>query len=358
MKINNAWAYFMFIFSVLESNGFDAFPLLNSFNNDRVAVLQKNIDSEFKKNKYIRLGCVSTIGAGVVLASGLIIKHAMMMSALEKSRVLLESENIFTKRFYGSYVSTNDISKAVLDTNKKTNDIKNQLESIDPAHLKKQKQEAHRLYLKNQELEKKLAARWNWMPGFSSIVTGYVGMLVNSAIVGFLSSQMIGSTHFLLKPVFKGWSNVFHDGNITWYVMNKTRIKKIYTELEALSEELSAIEDQEELSEKKQEKEQIIISIVHAINCLTADIEKLVAFMLYKHEIHKKDYAFAAHGMRIMAHNVIDESTIFVKAAQNILQNENQHKDLVKVAKKFYKKLNAHKRGFMMYEDYPEESFV
>ena len=80
--------------------------------------------------------------------------------------------------------------------------------------------------------------------------------------------------------------------------------------------------------------------------------------MLYKHDLYKIEYPFAANGMSIMAHNVIEESTIFIKTVQQIIEDEEQHAALIKAVKKFYKKLNAHKRGFMMYEEYPEESFI
>ena len=134
----------------------------------------------------------------------------------------------------------------------------------------------------------------------------------------------MGSTNFLLKPVFKLWDRTFHDGNVQWYATDKTHIKKLFLELETLAGELV-------VAENEYEKTTICNAIVHASNLLVIECEKLVAFMNYKHDLYKKEYPFASNGMKMMTNNIIEETKnkkLMEQAMQNLIENwENSEKE-------------------------------
>ncbi len=297
-------------------------PTLTTLSYEQIVLNEKTIADQMRKNKYVRIGLQAAIGVGVLATGGWLIKKHFFGVAAQQ---ILQKEEDAEK-----------LQSAVVDgevINQKINKIYGLLHT-------------YTLMPKNAVQKKP----WT-LPGFIEPFKDYSGWLINQAIVGFFTAQMIGTTNFATRPLFKVWDRVFHDGNVQWYITQKTHVKKFITELETLSEELFA-------DQNDQQRTVTLNAIAQAEKGLIMELEKLIGFMNYKYNLYKKEYPFASNGMKMMTKNIVDEVGIFVTSVQDVLASPLRHVEMNKLIKNFHRKLNAHKRGFITYEEYPEESII
>jgi hypothetical protein len=295
----------------------------------KVAACTAVIQKQMKKNKLARIGYATTLGA-VVVVGGWGLFSGTLGRLFSNASPDLTLTNMNAKMDAGLYK---------LDVLSNTLPICNDVDYQNRLNGEK----------KIKEAKEKEAA--SFVLSAANFFQSWGRHLVDTALIGFFSSQMTGATNFALQPIFKAWDRVFHDANVQWYITEKTHTKRMFEELITLSDELVTAADD-------RERTVIINTLTHTGTGLVMEIEKLIAFMNYKRDLYEKEFPFAVSGMHMMTKNIIEEVNLFVTKAQEILAVPGKHAELSVLIRNFHKKLNAHKRGFIMYEECPEEVIV